>query len=811
MTATVTDSEPPAAVPTTAAAGSTPPAPSIQVLPERMWPTAGEWVDIGLLAGLIACGLYGYRSAFGGVRYIAAGILGMLLGLVVAHVCARKRQPAVVVAAAAVVAFILFGAVAAVPDTAIAGILPSPATVTALADGVVRGWANLLTIVPPVGSAANLLTVPYTCGLLAGLLALTVTERTRRAALALVFPLAVLVLSVLFGTNRPASVVLQGAVFGALSIAWISRRQRARRVVSSQGSARNRLVGSVVVLALAGALGLVLGPRLPGADANERFVLRDRTEPPFDPHDYPSPLNGYRHYTDSEQLRDTTLFRVQGLPDGARLRLAVMDAYDGVVFNVGVGAGASGYFQRVGESMPVDAAGREATVTLTVEDYADVWVPTVGEPAALRFEGRRGADLADSLRMNLATDTGATPLGLQKGDSYTIEAVIPEEPGRDELLALEAAQAEQPAFTRVEPVSNSAQDYVAEYLPDGSEETAGARAVAIAAALTTLGGFSDGDKATQAAGGYLPPPGHSARRLTDMLPPDGLMVGNGEQYAAMAALMSRSLGVPTRVVMGFAPPAGAEVVTGADVAAWIEVSLEGRGWVPLYEVTPSKDQPEPQPQPQPKEKPNRITPPPPPTSIPLMEEGETQANKTVKKKPKKAEDDDAVLGIPRIVLVAGGVALAPFVLVGGFTAGMGGLKARRRLQRRSRGPVAMRISGGWREIEDLAVDLGRPIPARLTRREAGRFLASDSALDLARLADAHVFGPGFPDESSVDAYWMSVDATRAELVAPLNAFQRWKAFVNPSSLLHRLRGAPSWPGARRWASLQRRPSVGAPT
>ncbi|GAB2818332.1 DUF3488 and transglutaminase-like domain-containing protein [Actinocorallia aurea] len=65
--------------------------------------------------------------------------------------------------------------------------------------------------------------------------------------------------------------------------------------------------------------------------------------------------------------------------------------------------------------------------------------------------------------------------------------------------------------------------------------------------------------------------------------------GYCEQFAATMALMTRSLGIPTRVVSGYAPGTrqadGSYVVKERDAHAWPELYFEGTGWV-RFEPTP---------------------------------------------------------------------------------------------------------------------------------------------------------------------------------------------------------------------------------
>ena len=66
-------------------------------------------------------------------------------------------------------------------------------------------------------------------------------------------------------------------------------------------------------------------------------------------------------------------------------------------------------------------------------------------------------------------------------------------------------------------------------------------------------------------------------------------VGYCEQFAATMALMSRAIGIPARVVVGFTPGTldtqGEFVVSAKDAHAWPELFFTGIGWV-RFEPTP---------------------------------------------------------------------------------------------------------------------------------------------------------------------------------------------------------------------------------
>lgn len=68
-------------------------------------------------------------------------------------------------------------------------------------------------------------------------------------------------------------------------------------------------------------------------------------------------------------------------------------------------------------------------------------------------------------------------------------------------------------------------------------------------------------------------------------------VGYCEQFAAAMAVMSRALGVPARVAVGFGRPSSADgdnsfTYTGKSLHAWTEVYFEGYGWV-VFDPTPA--------------------------------------------------------------------------------------------------------------------------------------------------------------------------------------------------------------------------------
>ena len=785
-------------------------------------------IAVGGPLTLILLAIFGFRTAYGGAAYFLAGAVGAALGAGVAWWSAHRSHPFPVTAATTVIVFFVFGGAVAVPKHALAGVIPTPASVMALVDGSIQGWARLLTISPPVGDTGNLLTLPYLCGLVSAVIAVSIALRTRRPGFAAILPLAVLMLGILFGTREPASLLLQGAVFGAILIGWLTVMNRRTTRVSGNARRSRRLLGGPAVLVLAGVVALLYGQSIPGAGSRARVVLRDHTEPPFDPADYPSPLSSYRRFTnglplggESESadqldpnklsgLRSEVLFRVKGLPKNERLRLATMDSYDGVVYSVGTGPGSSGYFQRVGERFG-ERSKKEQTVTVEVAGkdlgaYRDIWLPTATGMRSLQFadtaDPARAENLTEKLLVNRQTDSAVAQPGLQPGDKYEFTFVPTELPSIKKLGQMGKSKATTPSPVVLNNVSQSAKRFGSEqicksearntkYSDLGAIEKQSfyAQIRTIADNLMVCGGFSDGRTM-----GADAPSGHGENRIDPMVAKDSaVMVGNGEQYAPLAALLTQAIGVPARVVLGFRsidesnkwmadnapstkPSDETYEVRGADITAWIEVAL-GDNWIPIRDVTPTEAEPVVMPTPQAPEL--KSDPPPPPPSIPPSDEDLADANKVVKAKIK---EDKPGFHIPAWVIKTAAAVAFPFVLIGLFTATVGGLKSQRRKRRRNVGTYDQRIDGGWDEVEDLALDLGSPVPVKTTRREAATLMMHPEALGLADRADGAVFGPDPLSEDLVQTYWTEVDATRAAMISELSRFGRWKALVSFASL-----------------------------
>ena len=311
-------------------------APARPAIPVRRW-----ILDLTATAVLVGVALAGFWPTFAGPSFAPAAVGGILIGLAIAAVAAWRRWGILIITGLVVAAYFVFGGALALPNTTILGFVPTLETLQQLALGTVTAWKQLLTTVAPVAAADGHLLVPYLLALVVTAVSASFALRLTHVAWALLPAGALLMLVIALGTPEPAYPIVQGLIFATVSVAWLSLRQlwapqNAAVSVSEVDPARasqmrlRRLLAGVAVLAVAGGAGVATSAI--AAPAQPRHVFRDVIIPPFNIRDYPSPLQAFRKNVRDDA--DNTLFTVQGLPEGARIRTAVMDEYDGMVYNV---------------------------------------------------------------------------------------------------------------------------------------------------------------------------------------------------------------------------------------------------------------------------------------------------------------------------------------------------------------------------------------------------------------------------------------------------------------------------------------------
>jgi hypothetical protein len=400
---------------------------------------------------------------------------------------------------------------------------------------------------------------------------------------------------------------------------------------------------------------------------------------------------------------EKTMFTVSGLPEGARMRLGTMDAYNGMVYNVSdEGAGSSSAFTQIRSNMSADAQGTPATLRVEVGDMTGVWLPDAGAVTSVTFEGDRAEELRRAAHYNEGTGTAVVTAGLRPDDAYTLETLLPVERSDESLEGAKFAPLSMPKREDVPP---GLADIASKAVADADTPIEQVRA--LQTMLSEGGFFSHGLE-----GQALSRAGHGAERIATLVGGDQ-MVGDDEQYAVTMALMAGELGIPARVVMGFYPD-------------------------------------------------------------------EDQAQK-------------GVFAANGISLLSIAVLMAPFIVIAA-------LKAKRRRERLEAERAADRISGGWDELVDRAVDFGTPVRPGATRAEdadvVGTAFEEPRVATLARRADVEVFGPTDPTPTEVEEFWRQVDEIVDGMRERSTFWGRVRAGVSMRSLLVGTRFALRPPKAR---------------
>jgi transglutaminase-like putative cysteine protease len=279
-------------------------------------------------------------------------------------------------------------------------------------------------------------------------------------------------------------------------------------------------------------------------------------------------------------------------------------------------------------------------------------------------------------------------------------------------------------------------------------------------------------------------------------------VGFCQQYAATMAMMARTLGIPSRVVVGFLMPAGPIDDNGEwtfnsnNVHAWPELYFEGVGWV-QFEPTPGLAAPYPLyagssagP---------KITTPPPTEDTATAGPGRETPSESAR--PTTNNDSGSGSGSgPGALPSRGGLVLLVVVALLFVPAGLRHAVRRARLTRPLDGGAA--AEAAWLEVRDHVRDLRLPWTGSMTPRGRERDLAPHLVGDrdgldaLHRLAMSvertrYSIAPALDSDPASDARTIL-----AAVNAAVDRSQRLKAFFWPTSLMPDIK--------RGWSSLTAR-------
>ena len=738
---------------------------------------------------------------------LVSGMTGALIALIRSS---RAFRPYLQVGLLLVAQFIL-GPIITLNGTTLIHVLPTSQT---LADGFASTFGSfkaLISIDPPLGWEAGGFMALWTLLLWTSFLAVFLEElhplgqEVRSdggidpSPLLSILPILVTMgVSALLGTSHGWHPGPAGYCQWILVLLWASWRLgllQPGRVI-----AKSLVLALTLAITLAGTLLVPL----------DRLALRDRYRPPIDPYQFTSPLSDYRSYI--KDHKDDTLVTVHDLPAGTPVRMAVMDRYDGKVWNLSDSTipGQSSDYRRIGSTIAPDpddgndTGGTEGTsfeATFTIHrDFGHAWVPMAGQPSSINTEGRLSRN---DLYYNKATESAVTTAPLGADTTYTVQGTTKARPSRDAIKNSQAGTASVP------PVSDPP-DSLSKVaaLVTSVQSQPGAKALSIEARLRQEGWFSHGLE-----GDYPSPSGHGDYRIDQLLQAQA-MVGDSEQYASAMALLARQMGLPSRVVLGFIPKdkqgdiskdrthqdaSGGTTVDfkGGDAEAWVEINLAGLGWVPFY------------PTPQETRTPDRnlnLTPPNPKTLVrqpppPLVDppRDDQGAKSRAHIGGQDADKEASPSFWARYGALIGKILAysSPLWMLTLLVLSILALKAWLLNRARTGGSPKERIERGWKQINSLARQSGLRLKG--TRREQARAInqdllglhepligeppGEDDLYRLCAMADGASFDNHLVSDEEAIEYWNLVDQVRRSILEGLPRFRRWKARLSLRHIL----------------------------
>ncbi|RYC10858.1 transglutaminase domain-containing protein [Nocardioides zhouii] len=691
-----------------------------------------------------------FDDTFADRSYLVAGMTPVVLLVLMALWASRLHEGGWVYTLGCLLIFAPLGSLAALHEPGPYG-LPTVRTMTRLLASTVDAPVTLVSTVPPVEPSGTVLLVPFLIGFLATMpaawLAFT-TSRPLAPAMPLVLALAA---TIPLGVLEPTLLVQRGVVVGLLVIAWMVVRDRRRETSTgpARGAAGPVLTAVVTVALMSGVVGVLV----PDGNQSDRVLLRGRTEP------LPTLGAGMPRVTDGETREDVRLLRATGVPDGARLRFAALDLYDGsgwVPAEESPGSGGYGTYKRIGEDVrPLHTGGTTVVEVRILPGYDSDWLPMLGELTRIDLKFNPGRTEVSAVRYNQATSSALVIGGVDVEDEYSFESVTGQETfSRRDRTREPTDEQRQPSGAFLDP-------YLEPF--DRDELLPLERVLLLARYLRSNG-------TVRLADGFDQSPEVLGRR---MLGARG-MVATQFQYSALMALASSRLGVAARVVTG-AEPGPRGLVDYGSVTTWVELQFADGTWRPLdpsrYVGSRIAAEGEPAALPEPGDfvadqlaratrgKDREIRPP----------DGSTNpdGSPTVQQSPLRT-------ALVAVAWVAG-LVLVAFLLVP--------LLKRVRRWRRRRTPSWSGIYvNAWQEVLDAARDRGTPVPDGWSRVAQASALAA--GVDLARRADAAVFAPGpSADASDGPAFWDDCLDLRRALLQDADRRHRWWAPFSPASLL----------------------------
>ena len=723
---------------------------------------------------------------------------GALVGVATSGWSGRLRAvvPLVVLGVAALVVFLV---------ASDGGRRPS-----AVGSTVLDGWRQLLTVVLPADAEGALLGPPTIVSFICSFAAARWSWRDSPVTLPFLPSLVQYGVALPFAAaGEPSDLRRPAAAFAVFVLALAfgsggartrssSRRGPTRATPEPRARAVRHQVGRVafalpaVTVAVGGAWFVGHSER---AATRDPFELRSLTTPPIEVDRSLSPLAQVVAEAGRENgsFGAVTLATDADAPPVVRVGVAALGDYDGAVFTAG------GEYRRAGAQLPIAdrVTGNWPTVEQNFELERLPWpfLPAIGTPVGLEVIAPDDLKIAFDPTSGQLVAGRAAGGGASRALDYAVESRTP--PDVDTASTASTDDGAE-AFASLPQVSDAATEQLDD-IRELAQETTGTAATDREKldALVELLRSTRYSSRSSAAESASVPTGHSIGRIHEFLlgasDSSGAQIGYSEQYAAALAILGRSLGIPTRVMVGFViddvPPgsSGAErPLEAANLTAWTQVLFERVGWVDIdpFDGANTGD----------------VTPPETPLSPETQSEDrldeavdcsdgsptfDVAACPEITPPQSPVDPRSEGGGIPWWALP---VAMVPFVLIGAVAVS----KRVRRRRRRTAATPAERVIGAWLDVSDALIESGHSVVLEETPAEVSNGVREldDPELvepldELVPIVDLAVFGPSEPPESDVDSAWLLADEFRRRNARRRSPVARVLSPVDPRPLVRR--------------------------
>ncbi len=729
-------------------------------------------LDTVVVVALVIVAGLGLHRVFEGWSFAIQMGAAAIVAAAVVTLVGISQAPRGVVIPATIVGLLGFESYVVLGDTLRFG-LPRGATVSRFFDGIFGGWADALDDFLPLDDSSSVMVLLVALAWLASAVGVWIAQNTDRVVPPVIPGVVLFALSLPLAAPTPVFglVLITGlaalVLLVVLARANPSRQEDGALVVRADDdfqprrSVRSVLITGIPMLVLASVLGATLsGAASFGRDDNPYDPRESRAEN-IDQEVLVNPLAEFNAIKEQVPLPAFTL-ALLGTDDFdliTRVPIVALDRYDGAQWTT------DATYRRVGTDLPVDdelsASGVPITQSYTYQNLRGPWLPVASRPIQIDVAGARFDDTGGTL---------LTPLGQSVTGLVAVSQIVQV----DDALIGAATPAVGEEFSRYTALPGAVDPEIARL---ASEVTAGADTPF--ERLRRLELFLRSEYILNPE----VPAGHSLGRINGFLF-DGDR-GTAEQFATAFAVMARSQGFPTRIVVGYDlstavidEQTNTAQVLSSDIDVWAEVRFEGGlGWF-AYDPTPLEA-----------------------GIIPDIDEvpGTTVpqgANSGSRSQPSQADPGDLppdeILDneplpswlVPLLVLAFVGLWVGLFAILIVIA------KRRRRSLRRQHTEAAARIEGAWRDSTERLVESGISVESSMTMSEIidlsdaefGNTVA-DPLRALVPDVARSVYGADPPSVEQADRAWLHADEFRSELSGSRSKPKGAVALLNPRPLL----------------------------